>query len=139
MWVDLEEEEVTTAQGGLIPVEVVECFQKTLVLLSNASNYMSYNCRDIIIQKISQKSKGLGWLMNSVCKESKSEGTQLFDTAVQKAITERAETMSALSKTASKTDSSDDRKKFLRGGPTSESGKNVRQYNKSNQNSQFKN
>ena len=36
--------------------------------------------------------------MNSVCKE------QLFGTAIQKAITERAEAMSALSRTASKTD-----------------------------------
>ena len=114
LWAKLEEQELSTAQGGLIPVEVVlECFQKTLVLLGNASNYMSLNRRDIIIRKISQKSKGLGWLMNSVCKESKPEGTQLFGTAVQKAITERAETMSALSKTATKTDSSGDRKKFF--------------------------
>ena len=83
----LEEQEVTTAQGGLIPVEVVlECFQKTLVLLGNASNYMSLNHRDIIIRKISQKSKGLGWFMNSVYKESKPEGTQLFGTAVQKLL-----------------------------------------------------
>ena len=141
---ELEEQEVSTAHGGLIPVEVVlECFQKMLVLLGNASNYMSLNCRDIIIRKISQKSKGLGRLMNSVCKESKPEGTQLFGTAVQKAITERAETMSALSNTASKTDSSGDCKKFFRGAPTSGygsgSGKNVRPYNKGNQNSQFKN
>ena len=145
LWAELEEQEVSTAaQGGLIPVKVVlECFQKTLVLLGNASNYMSLNRRDIIIRKISQKSKGLGRLMNSVCKESKPEGTQLFGTAVQKAITERAETMLALSKTASKTDSSGDRKKFFRGGPTSGygsgSGRNVRPYNKGNQNSQFKN
>ena len=103
---------------------------------------MSLNRRNII-RKISQKSKCLGWLMNSVCKESKPEGTQLFGTAVQKAITERAEAMSTLSKTASKTDYSGDRKKFFRGSPTSGyssgSGKNVRPYNKGNQNSQFKN
>ena len=144
LWAELEEQEVTTAQGGLIPVKVVlECFQKMLVLLGNASNYMSLNHRDIIIRKIIQKSKGLGRLMNSVCKESKLEGTQLFGTAVHKAITERAETMSALSKTASKAHSSGDCKKFFRGGPTSGygsgSGKNVRLYNKGNQNSQFKN
>ena len=64
LWAALEEQEVTTAQGGLILVEVVlECFQKTLVLLGNASNYMSLNHRDIIIRKILQKSKGLGRLM----------------------------------------------------------------------------
>ena len=60
--------------------------------------------------------------MNSVCKELKPEGTQLFGTAVQKAITKRAETMSALSKTASKADYSSDREKFFRGGPTSGHG-----------------
>ena len=123
LWAALEEQEVTTAQGGLIPVEVVlECFQKTLVLLGSASSYMSLNHRDIIIRKISQKSKGLGRFMNSVYKESKPEGTQLFGTVVQKAITERAETMSALSKTASKTYSSGDCKKFFQGGPTSGCG-----------------
>ena len=53
LWAALEEQEVTTAQGGLIPVKVVlECFQKTLVLLGNAFNYMSLNHRDIIIRKI---------------------------------------------------------------------------------------
>ena len=46
LWVDLEELWITTAQG-VIPIEVVlECFQKVLVLLGNASNYMSLNCRD---------------------------------------------------------------------------------------------
>ena len=71
---------------------------ETMVLLGNTSNYMSLNHRNIIIWKISQKSKGLGRLMNSVYKESKPEGgTQLFGTAVQKAITDRVETMSALS------------------------------------------
>ena len=96
-----------------------------------------------MIRKILQKSKSLGRLMNSVCKESKPEGTQLFGTTVQKAITERAETMSALSKTAFKTDYSGDCKKFFWGGPTSGygsgSGKNVRPYNEGKQNSQFKN
>ena len=42
LWSELEEQELTTVQGGLVPVEVVlECFQKTLVLLGDASNYMS--------------------------------------------------------------------------------------------------
>ena len=139
LWAELEEQELTTAQGGLVPVEVVlECFQKTLVLLGNASNYMSLNCRDAIIRKISQKSKGLGRLLNSACKESKPEDSLLFGPAVQKTITERAETMAALSKTAFKTDSGGDHKKFFRGGPTSGygsgAGKNSRLYNKSNQN-----
>lgn len=144
LWAELEEQELTTsAQGGLIPVEVVlECFQKTLVLLGNASNYVSQNRRDLIIRKISQKNKGLGKLLNSVCKDSRPEGPLLFGPAVQKAITARAETMAALSKTASKTDPGD-HKKFFRQGPTSGygsgSGKNTKPYNKNIQNTQFKN
>ena len=69
LWVMLEEQEMTIAQGGQVPVEVIlECFQKTLVLLGNASNYMSLNRRDIIIWKISQKSKGLGRVMKSAAR-----------------------------------------------------------------------
>ena len=113
------------------------------MLLGNASNYISQNRRDLIIRKISQKNKGLGKLLNSVCKDSRPEGSLLFGPAVQKAITERAETMAALSKTAAKTDPGGDHKKFFRQGPTSGygsgSGKNVRPYNKNNQNTQFKN
>ena len=115
MCAELEEQELTTsAQGGLISVAVIlERFQKTFVLLGDASNYISQNRKDLIIRKISQKNKGLGKLFNSVCKDARPEGSLLFGPAVQIAITEKAETMAALSKTASKTDPGGDHKKFF--------------------------
>jgi len=40
LWAQLEEQNLTSRQGGLVPVEVVlETFQKPLVLLGNSSNY----------------------------------------------------------------------------------------------------
>ena len=49
----------------------------------------------------------------SVCKGLKPEGSLLFGSTVQKTITERAETMLALSKTVSKTDYGGDSKSFF--------------------------
>ena len=61
-------------------------------------------------------SKGLDQFMKGTCKGSKPEGTQLFVTTVQKAIiTEGAETTSALSETASKTNSENDIRSFSEG------------------------
>ena len=39
LWAELEEQEMTTVQGNLVPVEVVhEYFRKALLLLGNVSN-----------------------------------------------------------------------------------------------------
>ena len=89
----------------------------------------------MIIWKISQKSKDYGQLMNSVCKESNPEGTQLLALQSRKLhITERVETLAVLSKTASKMDLGGDCKRGP-SGYSSGSGKNIRLYNKGNQNS----
>ena len=85
-------------------------------------------------------SKGFDQLMKGACKGSKPEGTQLFGTSVHKAIiTEGAETTSALSETASKTNSGNDIRSFSEGGwlPSgcgSGLGKIVRLYSNYNQN-----
>ena len=80
LWAKLEEQELTTHKGVWYQWRyiVLECFQKTLVLLGNASNYISLNCRDMIIRRISQKSKHLGRLLNNACKKSKPEHFLLF-------------------------------------------------------------
>ena len=44
------------AQGGLVPVEVVlECFQKILILLGNASNYMFKSQRHSNLEDVTEE------------------------------------------------------------------------------------
>ena len=99
----LEEQQLTVGQGGLIQTEVVlEMIQKSLVLLGNASNYVSEIRRDLIIGKLSKKKRSLGRVLKSTCKKNKPEGALLFGPAVYKAISERVDTLAAFNKTAGK-------------------------------------
>ena len=126
LWAHLEEQQLTSSQGGLIQVEVMlEAIQKSLVLLGNASNYVSESRRDLIIGKLSRKKKSLSKVLKSACKKNKAEGSLLFGPAVHKAISYRADTLSAFSKAAEKTSlpqagRSDGN--FFRRGPTSRDG-----------------
>ena len=110
---------------------VPDVLQRTVVLVGNASNYIS-QCRcDNVITKMDFRSKGLASVMKSVYKKHKPEGDLLFGSAVHKALTERAETVSALKKVATKiqeptkssyTPSGSTDKKFFRRGSTLDRG-----------------
>ena len=133
LWRDLDEQGISTGQGGLVPVDsVLDVIQRTVVLVGNASNYISQCRRDNVIAKMEFRNKGLASIMKSVCKKHKPEGDLLFGSAVHKALTERAETVSALKKVATKiqdptksshTSSGSNDKKFFRKGLTLDRGR----------------
>ena len=75
------------------------------MLVGNASNYISQMKRDIIIQKLEDRNRGLARILRiSICKSCQAEGDLLFGSAVHKALSDRAETVSALQKAAAKVD-----------------------------------
>ena len=117
LWAHLEEQQLTVGQGGLIHMEVVlEMVQKTLVLLGNASNYVSEIRRDLIIGKLSKKKRSLGRVLKSACIKNKPEGALLFGPVAYKAISERVDTLAAFNKTAGQTQGGKpDGKFFFRG------------------------
>jgi hypothetical protein len=95
------------------------------VLLGNASNYVSETRRNLIISKLNRKKKGLSRVLKSACKKNKPEGAQLFGPAVHKAISDRADTLSAFNKAAGKASLPQAGRpdgNFFRGGPTFRDG-----------------
>ena len=103
LWQELEEHGISASHGGLVPVDtVLDVIQRTVVSVGNASDYISQCRRDNVITKMEFRSKGLLSVMKSVCKKHKPEGDLLFGSAVHKALTKRAETVSALKKVATK-------------------------------------
>ena len=80
--------------------------------------YMLQMREDIIIQKLEDCNKGLARTLHSICKSHQPEGDLLFGSTVHKALSDRAETVSALQK-AAKVDvcgSGGSVSKFFRGG-----------------------
>ena len=103
LWRDLDEQGISASQGGLEPVDtVLDVLQRTVVLVGNASNYISQCRRDNVITNMKFRPKGLASVMKSVCKKHKPEGDLLFGSEVHKALTERAEMVSTLKKVATK-------------------------------------
>ena len=122
LWRELDEQGISTSQNGLVPVEsVLEVLQRTVVLVGNASNYISQCRRDNVVTKMEFKNKSLASVMKSICRKHKPEGDLLFGLAVHKALTDRADTVSALKKAEptklSHTASRSNDKKFFRRGP----------------------
>ena len=103
LWQDLDEQGISASQGGLVPVDtVLDVLQRTVVLVGNASNYNSQCRHDNVITKLEFRNKGLVSIMKSICKKHKPESDLLFGSAVHKALIERAKTVSALKKVATK-------------------------------------
>ena len=126
LWAQLSEQQLTVGQGGLVPVDVVlATIQKSLVLVGNASNYVSQMRRDTVIDKLRVKKKNLAASLKSICKSHQPKDDLLFGSAVQKALTQRAEAVEAFQKTAGKTDGPPESKKFFRRGPTSGYGRGL--------------
>ena len=132
LWVNLDQQQLTSGQGGLVPVDVVlEVIQRSLVLVGNASNYISQMRRDIIIRKLEDRNRGLARTLRSICKSRQPDGDLLFGSTVHKALSDRAETVSALQKAAAKVDvrgSGGSVKKFFRGGPALDHGRGSGKY-----------
>ena len=132
LWINLDQQQLTLGQGGLVPVDVVlGVIQRSLVLVGNASNYISQMRRDIIIRKLEDRNRGLARTLRSICKSRQPEGDLLFGSTVHKALSDRAETVSALQKAAAKVDvrgSGGSVKKFFRGDPALDHGRGSGKY-----------
>ena len=99
------QQQLTSGQGGRVPVDVVlEVIQRSLVLVGNASNYTSQIRRDIIIRKLEDRNRRLATTLHSICKSRQPDRDLLFGSMVHKALSDRAETVSALQKAAAKVD-----------------------------------
>ena len=89
------------------------------MLVGNASNYISQIRRNIIIQKLEDRNRGLARNLRSICKSRQPDGDLLFGSEVHKALSDRAKTVSALQKAAAKVNvcgSGGSVKKFFQGG-----------------------
>ncbi len=130
LWKELEEQGFTSGQGGLMPVDtVLDTLQRSIVLIGNASNYVSQVRRDVIIRKLESHNKGLASALKSTCKKHQPEEDLLFGSQVRKALNERAQTLDSFKKVASKVSqpqstsrSSWKDKKFFRDGPARDHG-----------------
>ena len=107
LWKDLEEQGFSGGNGSLMPVDsALEMIQWTLVLIGNASNYVSQCRRDNIIFKLRRQNPSLGTALSSICQEYQPDEKRLFGGGVQKALTERAESLAAMKKVSMKLDTS---------------------------------
>ena len=98
LWLQLEDQKMTSGQGGLVPVEVVlNTIQKSAALTGNALNCISEAHRDFILSRISKRQRGLGKVIKSVCRATKHDGSVLFGPSVHRALTECANTQESVS------------------------------------------
>ena len=130
LWKNLSEQGMTNYQNSLVPVEtVMDMIQRSVVLVGNASNYISQVRRDHTIFHMGRNNSGLAQTLKSVCKKHAPKDDLLFGPTVHKALTERAETISALKKVAQKIDNRSTSRRppgknrqFFRPGSTSDHG-----------------
>lgn len=129
LWRDLDEQGFSSGHEHLMPVDcVLEMIQKTLVLIGNSSNYVSQCRRDNIVFKMKRQNPTLGSALAGICQEHQPDEKLLFGGKVHKALTDRADSLSAMKKVSSKmegpkTPSGQKTTKFFRQGPTSERGR----------------
>ena len=103
LWKDLDNQGFTSGQGGLMPVDVVlNTLQRSIVLTSNVSNYVSQIRWDNIIRRLESQNKGLAYSLKSIRKKHQPEEDLLFGSQVHKALNECAQTLDSLKKVASK-------------------------------------
>ena len=130
LWKDLEDQGFTSGQGGLVPVDtVLDTLQQSVVLIGNASNYVSQVRRDVIIRKLESHNRGLASVLKSICKKHQPEEDLLFGSQVHKALNERAQTLDSFKKVAVKVSQpqsnfrpSGKEKKFFRDSPARDRG-----------------
>ena len=131
LWRDLHDQGFSGGQGNLMPVDTcLGMIQRTLVLVGNASNYISQCRRDNIIFKLKKQNPTLGTALGSICQEHQPDTKFLFGEEVRKALNERAESLSSMKKVSSKLEkprTSGGRKdsQFFRQGPPSDRGRGV--------------
>lgn len=103
LWKELDDQGFTSGQGGLMPVDtVLDTLQRSIVLIGNASNYVSQVRRDVVIRKLESHNKGLASVLKSICKKHQPEEDLLFGSQVHKALNEHAQTLDSFKKVASK-------------------------------------
>ena len=145
-WSHLSEQEFTGKTEELIPVsDVIRVTQDTLVLIGNASNYISQARRTAVINSIARSRPKLSSFLKEICKEDLGDtGDELFGPEVRKKITERASTIEAFNKAISRVDNPNSvpssSRSFLSKRPAAkyggEPGRNYTPYNKFRQHKQ---
>ena len=79
---------------------VLDTIQRSMVLIGNASNYVSQVRRDNIIRKLESHNKGQTSAFKSIRKKLQPEEGLLFGSQVHKALNERAQTLDSFKKVA---------------------------------------
>ena len=129
LWRDLHNQGFLGGQDNLMPVDTcLGMIQRTLVLVGNASNYVSQCRRDNIIFKLKRQNPTLGTALGSICQEHQPGTKYLFGGEVHKALNERAECLSSMKKVSSKlekprTSGGHRDSQFFRQGPSSDRGR----------------
>lgn len=145
LWANLVEQDMGQGSGTLIPVDdVIDTIQRSLSLLGNSVNYISQARRELIISQLEYKKKGLGKVMRKVCQSDlENTGKELFGEKFRKTLKSKADSMVAFGKIADRVEQNTRSKnQSFRGGPSTSryaggAGKNLKPYQKANQNRPF--
>ena len=103
LWRDLHDQGFLGGYDNLMPVDTcLGMIQRTLVLVGNASNYISQCRGDNIIFKLKRQNPTLGTALGSICQEHQPGTKYLFGGEVRKALNGRAECLSSMKKVSSR-------------------------------------
>ena len=104
LWSQLEDQGLSGKPNDLIPVsEVLKISKTALMLIGNASNYISETRRRVAIDTVKQSRPKLAKFLREICKEDLGEASgDLFGPRARQKVTERANTIQAINKALTK-------------------------------------
>ena len=108
LWSQMARNGFTGKSDELTPTkDVLKVVRETLVLIGNASSYISTNRKIAIIDKVKFTRPRLASFLKEVCLEELGDtGGELFGPSAKKKLTERAETIKAFNEALTKIDPS---------------------------------
>ena len=107
LWSQLEDQGLSGKPNDLIPVsEVLKISKTALMLIGNASNYISETRRRVAIDTVKQSRPKLAKFLREICKEDLGEASgDLFGPRARQKVTERDNTIQAINKALTKVES----------------------------------
>ena len=107
LWSQLEDQGLSGKPKDLIPVsEVLKILKTTLMLIGNASNYISETRRRVAIDTIKQSRPKLATFLREICNEDLGEASgDLFGPRARQKVIERANTIEAFNKALARVES----------------------------------
>ena len=107
LWSQLEDQGLSGKPNDLIPVsEVLKISKTTLMLIGNASNYISETRRRVAIDTIKQSRPKLAKFLREICNEDLGEASgDLFGPRARQKVIERANTIEAFNKALARVES----------------------------------